>query len=289
MSRLKLLTIALIAALILAVAVNVYQYTLNLEVSKQKNEASAQLEMKTRLSQVQSEVNGELQSLDEALIIACGQLSVTGLTGAQANAVLSGLVANNSLIVNAATADAKDVLLAVEPKNYSGIIGEDISGQEQNIHMHQIMRPVMSNLIPLVEGFPGVVMVAPVFNTDNRFIGSLSIVIQPRALIEKYVTPTIADGQFSMWSMQLNGTLIFDPDPAQQGKNLLTDPIYTDYPEVQAFTHQVAVEKSGYGTYNFFDKNLNDSSGRVISKEAYWTTIGVYNAQWRLVIVHFLT
>jgi hypothetical protein len=141
-------------------------------------------------------------------------------------------------------------------------------------------------MIPLVEGFPGVVMVSPVFNATGQFLGSLSIVIQPYNLIQKYAAPVIEAGQFSMWSMQLNGTLIFDPDPAQQSKNLLTDPIYADYPEVQAFTQQVAAQQTGYSTYSYFDKDLSDSSGKVVSKEAYWTTIGIYNTQWRLVIVH---
>ncbi len=288
MNTTKLLAIILAAVLIITVAVNVYQYTQNLDLSKQKTEADTQLEMKTRLAQVQSQINGELQSLDVALLDACTQLSTTGLTGTQARAVLTALVDNNSLIVNAVTADAHDVLLAVEPASYASIEGEDISSQEQNLHMHQTMRSAMSDMIPLVEGFPGVVMVSPVFDETDQFIGSLSIVIQPRVLIEKYVTPAIEDGRFSMWSMQLNGTLIYDPDPAQQDKNLLTDPIYTDYPEVQAFTQQVAAEQAGYGTYNYFNKDLSDSSGEVVSKEAYWTTIGIYNAEWRLVIVHFL-
>jgi hypothetical protein len=119
-------------------------------------------------------------------------------------------------------------------------------------------------------------------------IGSLSIVIQPRALIQQYVLPAIADGKYSMWSMQTNGTLIFDPDPSQQDKNLLTAQIYADYPEVQAFTHKFAEEASGYGSYKYFDKNLEDDSGRVVSKEAFWGTIGIFNGEWRLVVVHVL-
>ena len=244
--------------------------------------------MKSLLAEVQAQINGELESIDVAVQEACSQLSRTGLDGSQARAILAAIVANNSLIVNAATADMNDILVAVEPSNYSSIEGMDIKDQEQNIHMHQLIRPAMSDMIPLVEGFPGVVMVAPVFDVNSEMIGSLSLVIQPRALIQKYVMPAIADGKFSMWSMQTNGTLIFDPDPAQQDKNLLTDPIYADYPEVLAFTRQVAEQPSGYGTYKYFDKNLDDDSGRVISKEAYWTTIGLYNAKWRLVVVHFL-
>jgi len=286
MKTTKLYALILAAALIVTVAVNVYQYTLNIDLNRQAAQANTQLDMKTMLAQVQEEINLELQSLDEALLDACNQLTHTGLTGTQARTVLTELVANNSLIVNAATADANDILLVVEPVSYADIEGLDIASQEQNLYMHQNMRPAMSNMIPLVEGFPGEVLVSPVFDSTNRFVGSLSIVIQPYNLIEKYVTPAIADGQFSMWSMQLNGTLIFDPDPAQQSKNLLTDPIYNDYPEVQAFTRQVVEHQTGYGTYSYFDKDLSDASGKVVSKEAYWTTIGIYNTQWRLVIVH---
>jgi len=284
----KLLIVILIGLLIAAVAVNIYQYTMNVEVTREKDAAKTQLEMKTLLAEVQAQINGELESLDAALMDACSKLSTLGLSGVQARIVLSELVANNSLIVNAATADANDVLVAVEPSNYSNIEGIDIKDQEQNIHMHQTMRPAMSDMIPLVEGFPGVVMVSPIFDVNNKMIGSLSIVIQPRALIQQYVLPAIADGSYSMWSMQTNGTLIFDPDPSQQDKNLLTDPIYIDYPEVQAFTHQVAEQASGYGSYKYFDKNLEDDSGQVVSKEAYWATIGIFNAEWRLVVVHVL-
>jgi hypothetical protein len=286
MEKTKLFAIILAAALIVTAALNVCQYTLNQNLNQQYNDVNAQLEMKTQLAQAQGNIKGELQTLDAALLDACNKLSLTGLTGTQARAVLTTLLANNSLIINAATADAHDVLLAVEPASYSSIEGEDIQSQEQNLYMHQNMRPALSNMIPLVEGFPGVVMVSPVFNATGQFVGSLSIVIQPYNLIQKYAAPVIEAGQFSMWSMQLNGTLIFDPDPAQQSKNLLTDPIYADYPEVQAFTQQVAAQQTGYGTYSYFDKDLSDSSGKVVSKEAYWTTIGLYNTQWRLVIVH---
>jgi hypothetical protein len=284
----KLLIVILIGLLIAAVAVNIYQYTINVEVTREKDAAKIQFEMKTLLAEVQAQINGELASLDAALIDACGKLSTLGLSGVQARTVLSELVANNSLIVNAATADANDVLVAVEPSSYSNIEGIDIKDQEQNIHMHLVMRPAMSDMIQLVEGFPGVVMVSPIVDVDNKMIGSLSIVIQPRALIQQYVLPAIADGKYSMWSMQTNGTLIFDPDPSQQDKNLLTDPIYADYPEVQAFTHKVAEEASGYGSYKYFDKNLEDDSGRVVSKEAFWGTIGIFNGEWRLVVVHVL-
>ena len=48
--------------------------------------------------------------------------------------------------------------------------------------MHRTMRPALSNLIPFSGRLPGIVMVAPVFNVNEQFIGSLSIVFQPYEL-----------------------------------------------------------------------------------------------------------
>ncbi len=203
-----------------------------------------------------------------------------------AGAILMGLVSNNSLIVNAATCDAKDVLVAVEPSSYSSIEGEDIADQEQNIGMHQTMRAAMSNMIPLVEGFPGVVMVAPIFDGNGQFIGALSIVIYPNAVIAPIAEEKINGTPYAMWAMQTNGTLIYDPDPQQQGKNLFTDPAYAGYTSVQAFAHDVAAQRSGYGSYQYYNSNLDNSQKQVVNKEAYWATIGIYGTEWRLVITH---
>ena len=92
------------------------------------------------------------------------------------------------------------------------------------------------------------VLVAPIFDADEKFMGSLSIVIFPDEFISPYVESTIASSGYFMWAMQVNGTLIYDPDPAQEGKNLLTDSIYADSPDLQTFANRVAAAPSGYGT-----------------------------------------
>jgi len=277
---------ALIIVMVVSLGVNAYQLKVNLTLTQQKDDLEAKQTMTSLLIQSQSSINTELERLDSNLQTACQRLSTTGLSGAHARTVLEDMVGNNSLIVNAATSDLNDILVAVEPSEYSNIEGQDISSQAQNIQLHQTMRPAMSNIIPLVEGFPGVVMVAPIFDNHGKFMGSLSIVIHPSLLIGKIVEPPINGTPYSMWAMQTNGTLIYDPDPQQQGRNLFTDPIYTNYTEVQAFTRHVADEQSGYGTYQYYNTNLDDAAKQVVSKEAYWTTIGIYGTEWRLIIVH---
>ena len=286
MDKSKTIVYALIIVMVVSLGVNAYQLNVNLKLAQQKDDLEVKQTMTSLLIQAQSSINAELERLDSSLQTACQRLSTTGLSGAHARTVLEDVVSNNSLIVNAATSDLNDILVAVEPSEYSNIEGQDISGQAQNIQLHQTMRPAMSDLIPLVEGGPGVVMVAPIFDGNGKFMGSLSIVIHPSLLIGKIVEPAINGTPYSMWAIQTNGTLIYDPDPEQQGRNLFTDPIYTNYTEVQTFTRQVAGAQSGYGTYQYYNINLDNASKQIVRKEAYWTTIGIYGTEWRLVIVH---
>lgn len=279
MLKMKLLVLILSVILVVSLAFNVYQQSTISSLSSQNKKE----EMASLLLHDGASINSELQKLDSVVLDACQKLSSTGLTGAAAEQILNEIYTQNSdIIVNAATADKNDILLAVQPSNYSDIIGEDITDQEQNIEMHQTMRPAVSNLIQLVEGFPGMVMVAPVFNSNGLFIGSLSIVFLPYELIHPIVKDSV-QGIYTIYALQKNGTLIYDDSP-EQGKNVFTDDEYQGYTELQAFIHNVVNMKSGYGTYSYFD-DLSPSRP-LVNKEAFWTTIGIHNTEWRLVIAH---
>ncbi|MCW4023409.1 MAG: PDC sensor domain-containing protein [Candidatus Bathyarchaeota archaeon] len=285
MRKAQIIALLLTVALVTSVALNFYQYTQNASLKSQNDAATTRLEMSSLLTQTQLQVNEELKNLDDTLTEACNQLSTTDLQGTQTRQILSELAAGNSLIVNAATCDDKDILLAVEPSQYSDIEGEDISSQEQNIQMHQTLRPAMSDMILLVEGFYGVVIVAPIFDADEAFVGSLSIVIQPSQLIKKIVEPATVYKPFSFFAMQTDGRMIYDADPKQEGKMTFSDPAYQDFPELLALAQKVSAENDGYGTYTY---HPTLESEEIVQKEVYWATLGIYRAQWRLVILHTL-
>jgi len=149
--------------------------------------------------------------------------------------------------------------------------------------MHKTMRPALSNLIALAEGISGVVMVSPVFDSNQQLIGSLTIAFQPYQLIHPIVKDS-TKGIYTIYAIQQNGTLIYDVTNEEQGKNIFTNEAYASYTELQTFIHQVVDTRSGYGTYSYFDDLV--ASRPLASKEAYWATIGIYNADWRLVIAH---
>jgi sensor domain CHASE-containing protein len=282
MARLKIVVIALIAVLIISLGFNFYQLSTNQAATKDNQSAAAKQEMLSQLMHTQNNVNTKLAELEATMKTTCQKLSSVGLTGPQADRILSEAAASDPLIMNSAATDINDILVNVKPDTY-GVTGDDITMQEQQLMMRETMQPVMSNVIMLVQGYPGVVLVAPIFNSQDQFMGALSLVIQPSALINQSIASTGAT-TYAMWAMQSNGTLLYDPDPTQQGKNLLTDPIYADYPELQSFTRQVAAQQSGYGTYQYYVKNIDQTQNQVVSKEAYWITVGIYGTEWRLVV-----
>ena len=282
MIKTRLIVALVTVILVISLAFNVYQWNTNLSLTKLSNKE----EMEWILFNAQANINAKLLRLDGLLSNACQQLSTTGLAGAETEEILNDLYTESSdIIINAATADKNDILLAVQPATYSNVTGQDIANQEQNIEMHKSMRPALSNLISLVEGFPGVVMVSPIFDTNNQFVGSLSIVFQPYQLIHPIVKDS-SKGIYTIYALQKNSTLIYDANNEEQGKNVFTDQAYAGYTELQAFIHQVVDTKSGYGTYSYFDDLV--ASRPLVSKEAYWTTIGIYDTDWRLVIARNL-
>ena len=99
MSKTKLTTLLAIV-LIISVVANVYFLTRN---DNSKNSAQTKVEMITTLTKLQVQTYTELERIGNSLVYASQQLSATGLTGYQADAVLSALVANSSFIINAAT------------------------------------------------------------------------------------------------------------------------------------------------------------------------------------------
>ncbi|HEX9261780.1 MAG TPA: PDC sensor domain-containing protein [Candidatus Bathyarchaeia archaeon] len=282
MAKTKLLIILVTVIMVISIGFNAYQWNQNLSLTKQSNEK----EMPLILIQSEAAINAELLKLDRLLSNACQQLSTTGLTGPAAENILNSLHTENpDIITNAATADKNGILLAVQSSEYGNITGQNVGYQEQYIEMHKTMRPALSNLISLVEGFPGIVMVSPVFDTNKKLIGSLSIVFQPYQLIHPIVKDS-TKGIYTIYALQKNSTLIYDANLEEQGRNIFTDEEYAGHTELQTFIHQVLDTQSGYGTYSYYDDLA--ASRPLVNKEAYWTTIGIHNTDWRLVIARNL-
>lgn len=144
------------------------------------------------------------------------------------------------------------------------------------------LKPMMTPYIPLVEGSQGIAIAVPVFNSDDERVGSVSVIFHPNEIINATLSPLLNGKTYSALVMQTDGFSLYDTDPAQQGKNLFTDPLYAGYTELLAIGHHVASESSGHGTYSF---TLDAQGGETVQKECYWITINAYNQQWRLNLI----
>ena len=127
MNKLTIITGILTAILIISIIGNI---ALISNQTPSTSSDTTKVEMITHLTAIQVQTDTELQHIATSLIYASKQLSTAGLTGTQANNILSALAANSTYIIDAGTQNLDNIMVAVEPSTYSGAIGKDIGEQE---------------------------------------------------------------------------------------------------------------------------------------------------------------
>ena len=285
MSKLKTATVLLVAILIVSLGVNIYLVSQYASFSDQKAASQTKLDMVVILNQAQNSIQAELKRIGDSLIYASEQLSSTGLSGSQTDEILSNLAANSSFIINAATENLDNIIVAVEPANWS-IEGKNVGQQTYlNPNPYSEITPVMTPVIPLQSGMNGNSLVVPIFDSNKELIGVLSVIFDPSTLIKTTVLAATAGKPYELICMQLDGLMVYDSDPAQQWNNLFTTAAYANYTSLLTLGRQIVKETSGYGTYNY---NVIGTT-QLVQKECFWTTISAYGQEWRLTIVHSLS
>jgi hypothetical protein len=283
MLRSKIITAALVIAIVAALVVGCNEFSQWATHKVKQDALDIQSQFTNALSKVKNQVYADLNNLNESLISAANQLSNIDLQGSEANNILSQLTQSNDFIVNSAICDANDILVSVQPSQYNSIIGQDISNQKQNIIMHQTLKPSMSNLTRLVEGFPGVVMVAPIFDGSNSLKGSLSIVIQPSQIINASVTSKLSGTAFKCWAVQTNGTILFDQNATKIGSPLYLGTVRFGNFTINTSTRNVLRNSNGTIQYNV--PTPNAALGNYVREQCYWTTVSMYNTSWRIAVI----
>jgi len=233
---------------------------------------------------LQKDIALRLDRMDSDLAVAAKGLSKTGLSGTEARKILRDLCLTASYAVDCAVVDTSGRMIFVEPEVYRRFEGSDISNQEQVIRLHQSKKPVFSKVIRTVEGFDAVDIEYPVFSPKGGFIGSVSLLIRPEALLSGVATPLVQGLPLDVWAMQKDGRILYDPDEEEVGRMLFEDPIYQHFPQLTSLGMTISKEKSGSGGYEFLGPGLKKPA----KKEAYWSTVGLYDTEWRLVVTHTL-
>jgi len=193
--------------------------------------------------------------------------------------ILSRLHAQHSCAVDMSYIDNRGIMQVIEPAAYKRFQGTDISTQK---HIRQIMidgKPSMSESFISVEGYPAVALQYPVLDSGG-FYGSVDMLLRPESLLKKIIEPKIQGLPVDVWVMEPTGRILYDPDTEEIGRNIFTDSLYKPFPELLEVARTISQTDKGMATYDFLGRGLTES----VKKYAYWNTVTVYGAPWRIVL-----
>ena len=112
------------------------------------------------------------------------------------------------------------------------------------------------------------------------FVGFTSIVFRPEVLIGEIAGPAADGTPYQVMVVQTDGRVIYDTDPAQIGRMMFEDPLYTDHPDLLDTAQRVVSERYGTATYKFAA-----DGGETVQKEITWTTAGLHGTEWRVAVI----
>ena len=231
------------------------------------------------LLQLQAEIQGSLSDQDSLVADAAEQISVAGLEGESAREILQSL--NATGFSEAVTIRSQGKILAAEPSQYSAAEGVDIGNQRCWTLFLKSKNPVLSQMYRLMEGYDAISLIYPVLSPRGEFMGVVSASIKPGEFLKAIIAPMLNGTPFNAWIMQMDGLILYDADPSQVGLMLFSDPLYQPYPSLLDIGRKMVAERSGMGSYYFLNKEHNQN----VTKEVYWTTVGLHGNEWRLAII----
>ena len=225
-----------------------------------------------------------LKTMDADLAGAAKQMSRTDLRSTEARKILKKLCDRRAYAVDCAAVDKKGIMVTIEPEGYRKHEGADISRQEHVAVLQSKKRPVFSMVFRAEEGFDAVDLEHPVFAANKEFVGSVSILLRPEQLLASVIEPLVRDIPTEVWVMQKDGRILYDAKKDEIGRILFTDPLYRPFPGLLAIGERISKEPQGHGTYEFYSKETK----KTVTKEAFWSTIGLHGVEWRLIATRYL-
>ncbi|OPX75003.1 MAG: CHASE domain protein [Methanoregulaceae archaeon PtaU1.Bin059] len=236
--------------------------------------------MQQVLGNMTAGVQSALDGLDFSASDAAGSLKTTGISGPDADAVLARAAASYPAVMNVITYDPDGTVLAAEPSDAKVLVGQSLIGYAIVQKALTERQPLMSELLMLAEGGDGVVIAHPVFSTDGKFAGVVSIAFSPDALVRPIAESAASQAPYSFMVAQPGGRILYDPDPEEVGRETFNETLYADFPEILDLARQYAAHRTGYDTYSFH----RTGSGEVVSKETFWDTVELHGTEWRVFV-----
>ena len=237
-------------------------------------------EMKSTLNNVVEGIVKKVSDIENSLLNASDVISNNSKIPENIQTIIKKIYDENPDIYDVSYIDEKSVIRNIYPEEYESIIGVDLSGQEQFNVLKQTKKPVWSDLFYAVEGFYSFDLEWPLFNVNSDFIGSLSVLIKNDDFFRDIFLANINNPNYEVWIMQNDGTVVYDIDTFEIGRNIFTDELYSEYDELKVLCKTIIEENEGAGEYTFLQTN----SETPVTKESIWTTISFHGKELKVVL-----
>ncbi len=207
------------------------------------------------------------------------EIAKAGFSEKEIRFALNKILSNFPQIHEVVYVNSNGILLYTEPSGYRLSEGTDISKQEHIKRLFKTNKRFFSNIFKLVEGYYANIMGAPIIK-DGKCIGSICPIFKTDDLIKSIIKDIEKEGIDEFFIIESTGTLVYDTDSVQIGRNILTDTLYANYEQLYMLTNIIIKENSGEQDYYFTDKDKN----KRIKKRVWWQTSDYYGNEWKFCI-----
>jgi hypothetical protein len=219
-------------------------------------------------------VSSNISQIDRALQDASLALSDTGIEGIEAQQVLTNLTAVGPWVIDCITFDLNGTIIEVEPDEYRYIAGMSVIDQEHNQQLLSTGRPVGLAYFETVQGFYAMVFGAPIFDEEGRLMGAVTVLVNSTEFFGTVLGPYQPGNSAKIEVSTPDGTVLYDTDAEQIGKNTITDPLFAGEEDLLALAKRAETERTGTGTYEIFG----------ITRQGFWTTVDYQGREIRLIL-----
>ena len=242
-------------------------------------------QLQSATENLQTIIQSKLLNLNNAVSGAAVKIAKSGLQGEETRGILNGLCKKYPYLLDCSVSDPLGKLVTVAPEGYRRYEGTDTAATEASKQffagLSENRTPLLSDVFRAVEGPDAGVLVWPVVTEKGEVLGSVSALFKPGDLLDGTIGPAAEIRVMKVNVMQLDGMVIYCSTGTETGKNVLTDPSYKSYPELIAQAEKIAAQKTGTGSYMYPDQ----TTGKLVKKTAFWTTVGLNGTEWRLVSI----
>lgn len=232
------------------------------------------------LELIKNDVSITLIRLDFSEREVAKEIEKSGITSAQTKTALAQFYTSMPFLTDCSILDKKGVVVVVEPLSAGKLKGVNFGNQEQVKELYKNKKPVLSKMFLAVEKINGITLQYPILSADGKLQGAISAFFEPRTIFAPLEEAFTKEGSFEIWVIDDSGTVIYDNDAEEIGKNIFKDDFYKPYPGLVNFAKNVVSTETGEGSYEFLAKGLS----KPVKKEALWTTVGMHGKKWHIVL-----